>query len=120
MRYSFQRLLFRPSGYRNRETGALNNVGTEGDCWSSSSNVSGSNDAARLYFAAGGVNPLNSWYRATAWSVRCVQHLPERRSLPRPTPNLSGRPESGVAKATVFASEIVDSAIRCPAKNGVL
>ena len=67
--------LFIPAaGYRNG-TGALANVGTEGDCWSSSSGVSGSYYAALLYFYTGSVDPLNGWCRASASSVRCVRNV---------------------------------------------
>ncbi len=64
------------AGYRNRETGALGGIGTEGNYRSSSTAASGSVSAGNLNFTAGNVNPLNGWYRANAYSVRCVQHLP--------------------------------------------
>jgi len=51
----------------------LTNVGIEGDCWSSSSYDSGNNNAGRIYFNAGNVNPVNGWYRSIGFSVRCVQ-----------------------------------------------
>ncbi|WP_304582998.1 hypothetical protein [uncultured Alistipes sp.] len=51
----------------------MNNVGIEGDCWSSSSYASGNNNAGRIYFNAGNVNPVNGWYRSIGFSVRCVQ-----------------------------------------------
>jgi hypothetical protein len=51
----------------------LTNVGIEGDCWSSSSYASGNNNAGRIYFNAGNVNPVNGWYRSIGFSVRCVQ-----------------------------------------------
>lgn len=66
------------AGYRHAATGALTYVGTEGDWWSTSSYASGNHSAGKLNFNAGNVNPLNGWYRASAYSVRCVQHLPER------------------------------------------
>ena len=83
-RYSFQRLSEPPAaGYRNRETGALGGIGTEGNYRSSSTAASGSVSAGNLNFTASNVNPLNTWYRANAYSVRCVQHLhgaaPDRR-----------------------------------------
>ncbi len=75
------------AGYRHWTTGALTNVGIEGDCWSSSSYAAGNNNAGRLNFNSTNVNPLNGWYRAVAWSVRCVQHLQGCSSiLPSPPP----------------------------------
>ncbi|MCM1302443.1 MAG: hypothetical protein NC226_12095 [Bacteroides cellulosilyticus] len=64
------------SGYRNRDTGALTNVGTEGDYWSSSSTAAGSTTPSGLDFNTGYVDPLHSFAgRAHALPVRCVQHL---------------------------------------------
>ncbi len=72
--HSFQRLFLTPAaGYRHRESGALTNVGTEGDWWSSSSYAAGSVNAGNLNFRAGNVNPLNNTSRANGLSVRCVQ-----------------------------------------------
>ena len=65
------------TGYRHRESGALTNVGTEGDVWSSSSAYAGNLNAGNLNFNSGNVNPLNNSNRANAFSVRCVQHLLE-------------------------------------------
>ncbi len=62
-------------GLRNRETGALANVGTNGYYWSSSSRLAGDNNAGNLNFNSGNVNPLNWNNRANGFSVRCVQHL---------------------------------------------
>ncbi len=73
--HSFERLLSIATGYRHRETGALTNVGTEGDVWSSSSRYAGSNNAGNLNFTSSNVNPLNNTNRAYGLSVRCVQHL---------------------------------------------
>lgn len=75
-KYSFQRLLrnCRAAGLRNRETGALANVGTNGYYWSSSSRLAGDYRAGHLYFHSGYVNPLNLNYRAYGLSVRCVQN----------------------------------------------
>ena len=61
------------SGYRHRASGALTNVGTEGDSWSSSPNASGSVNAGNLNFNATNVNPLNSNNRANGFPVRCVR-----------------------------------------------
>ncbi len=63
------------AGIRNRETGALTNVGTNGDYYGSSSFASGNNNASYLTFTASNVNPLNAGTRANGRSVRCVQHL---------------------------------------------
>ncbi|MDE6507877.1 MAG: fibrobacter succinogenes major paralogous domain-containing protein [Alistipes sp.] len=63
------------AGYRNRETGALGGIGTEGNVWSSSSYAAGNINAGRLNFNSGNVNPLNTGNRANGFSVRCVQHL---------------------------------------------
>ena len=74
----FQRLLFRPAaGRRNYSTGALENVGTNGFYWSSSSYNAGNVNAGSLNFNSGNVNPLNNNVRANGFPVRCVQHLPE-------------------------------------------
>ena len=73
--HSSQRLLSIATGYRHRESGALTNVGTEGDVWSSSSAYAGNRNAGNLYFNSGNVNPLNNTNRANGLSVRCVQHL---------------------------------------------
>ena len=62
-------ILCRASGYRNRISGALNNVGTNGNSWSSA--PSGVN-ASNLNFNATNVNPLNSNNRANGFPVRCV------------------------------------------------
>ena len=73
--HSSQRLLPIAAGNRHRESGALTNVGTEGDYWSSSSNYAGSNNAGNLNFRSSNVYPLNNTNRANGLSVRCVQHL---------------------------------------------
>ena len=69
------------SGYRHRETGAMTNVGAEGDLWSSSPNASGNHNAGNLNFNAGNVNPLNGTNRANGFPVRCVQHLRKKSCL---------------------------------------
>ena len=63
------------AGYRHNASGALTNVGTEGDLWSSSSYAAGNVNAGFLNFRSGNVNPLNNTNRAHALSVRCVQYL---------------------------------------------
>jgi len=55
----------------------LANVGTNGEYYSSSSYVTGNNNAGILNFNSTNVNPLNNGARVWARSVRCVQHLPE-------------------------------------------
>ena len=64
------------AGLRFREDGALRNVGTEGNSWSSST-FGGTNPhtAGNLNFIESRVNPLNNTNRANAFPVRCVQHL---------------------------------------------
>ena len=72
--HSDQRLLQVPAaGYRNNDSGQLNNVGSNGYYWSSSPNSSSSNNAGNLNFNSGNVNPLNNNNRANGFSVRCVQ-----------------------------------------------
>ncbi|WP_296006921.1 hypothetical protein [uncultured Alistipes sp.] len=63
------------TGYRSNATGALENVGTNGYAWSSSSYAAGNVNAGMLNFNSGNVNPLNNGNRAIARAVRCVQHL---------------------------------------------
>ncbi|WP_288848387.1 hypothetical protein [uncultured Alistipes sp.] len=53
----------------------MGGIGVEGSSWSSSSYCAGHNDAGRLFFDSGRVNPLNNTNRANGLSVRCVQHL---------------------------------------------
>ena len=62
------------SGNRNYTSGALNNVGTWGGCWSSSP-VSGSANASNMEFYSTYVRPEQSNNRANGFTVRCVQHL---------------------------------------------
>ncbi len=61
------------AGYRNRESGALTNVGSNGYYWSSSSYAAGNINAGNLNFNSGNVYPLNNNNRANGFSVRCVQ-----------------------------------------------
>ena len=56
---------------------ALENVGTNGYAWSSSSYAAGNVNAGMLNFNSGNVNPLNNGNRGHARAVRCVQHLQE-------------------------------------------
>lgn len=59
------------SGYRNRESGGLNNVGSNGNYWSSAANSQ--TNAYNLNFNSGNVNPLNNNNRANGFSVRPVR-----------------------------------------------
>ena len=63
------------AGYRAAASGALTDVGTEGDWWSSSSYAAGSIFAGFLNFRSGNVSPLYNTYRAHALSVRCVRNV---------------------------------------------
>jgi len=59
---------------RERSSGALVNVGTEGDSWSASPNAAGSGNAGYLNFNSNGnVNPLNGNYRSYGFPVRCAR-----------------------------------------------
>jgi len=64
---------FAASGYRNRTSGALTNVGSNGYSWSSSPNSAGSTNAGNLNFNASNVNPFNNNNRANGFPVRCVR-----------------------------------------------
>ncbi|MDE6374978.1 MAG: fibrobacter succinogenes major paralogous domain-containing protein [Alistipes sp.] len=76
LRHSFQRLLYSAaSGYRERVSGALGGVGTNGYAWSSAPYASGNANAGNLNFNSTAVNPLNNNARANGFTVRCVQHL---------------------------------------------
>jgi len=64
--------LFLPAaGYRDHSSGALTNVGTIGDYWSSS-NSSISTNAFHLGIGSGGVNPALGGLRAHGQSIRCI------------------------------------------------
>ena len=52
----------------------MNAVGTNGYAWSSSSYAAGNLSAGYLLFYSGRVNPLNWYYRAFGFPVRCVQN----------------------------------------------
>jgi len=65
-----QWLLFPAAGYRNAGSGALYNVGGNGNYWSASTyNGYGFN----LNFNSSNVYPANYNNRANGFSVRCVQ-----------------------------------------------
>ena len=57
------------AGNRNYNNGSLNNVGTNGNYWSST--VSGTN-SYNLNFNSGSINPSNNNNRANGFSVRCL------------------------------------------------
>ena len=74
--HSFERLLFTPAaGYRARETGILDAVGTGGHWWLSSSFATGNLHAGSLDFGTESVSSLGWLTRSYGVSVRCVQHL---------------------------------------------
>ena len=56
------------SGYRDRTSGGLNNVGSNGNYWSFAPNSQA--NARNLNFNSGNVNPLNNNNRANGFSVR--------------------------------------------------
>jgi uncharacterized protein (TIGR02145 family) len=58
------------AGYRNRSDGSLNDVGTNGNYWSST--VSGTN-SMDLYFNSSGASTGVS-HRAYGLSVRCIKN----------------------------------------------
>ncbi len=60
------------AGNRNRTSGGMNNVGSNGRYWSSS--VTGTN-ARNLNVNSGDVNPANSNNRGNGFSVRCLKDL---------------------------------------------
>ncbi|WP_302585628.1 hypothetical protein [uncultured Alistipes sp.] len=93
------------TGYRNTSTGALSNVGANGNYWSSSSYAAGNPNAGDLNFNSGAVNPLNNPNRANGLSVRCVQHLHGNCFIPSFVFPHSLRP--GVARTTVSASAVL-------------
>ncbi|MEZ3440180.1 hypothetical protein [Alistipes sp.] len=68
-------LFLEAAGLRNRETGALAYVGTEGNVWCSSSYYAGYHSAGYLFFRAGDVRPLDGTSRAYGFAVRCVRNV---------------------------------------------
>ena len=67
--------LFLPAaGLRNVNSGELAFTSSLGYYWSSSPNYGSNNGAGNLGFSSGNVSPLNSYYRAYGFSVRCVQN----------------------------------------------
>jgi hypothetical protein len=65
-------LFFPAAGNRNTSTGVLNNVGLNGNYWSSTTASSG---AFNLNFNSGRVYPANINNRGNGFSVRCVSEL---------------------------------------------
>ncbi len=64
------------AGYLNNDSGALNNVGSNGNCWSVSPNPNNSNNAYNLNFNTNGnVNPVNNNNRSNGYPVRCLQEF---------------------------------------------
>lgn len=71
---------FPGAGYRHRDTGALTNVGGQGNYWSSSRASGTATNASNLNFNnSNGLNPLNENNRANGFSVRCVSALIVKR-----------------------------------------
>ena len=66
------------SGYRNRTSGGLNNVGSNGNWWAFAPNSQ--TNARNLNFNSGNVNPLNNNNRANGfgvWPVRASERHPD-------------------------------------------
>ncbi|MDE5709470.1 MAG: fibrobacter succinogenes major paralogous domain-containing protein [Alistipes sp.] len=63
------------SGYRGYTTGALTNVGTQGDYWSSSPGDATSANADGMWFDSGSMVLMGGTNRSYGFTVRCVQHL---------------------------------------------
>jgi uncharacterized protein (TIGR02145 family) len=61
------------AGYRNNSNGALNNVGSNGNYWSSTWNSN--TNSYNLNFNSSNVNPGNNNNRANGFSVRCVSEF---------------------------------------------
>lgn len=59
------------AGYRNYNNGSLNNAGSNGNYWSSTTN--NSNNAYNMNFNSSNSNPSNNWNRSNGFSVRCLK-----------------------------------------------
>ncbi|GHU68096.1 hypothetical protein FACS189413_04190 [Bacteroidia bacterium] len=71
--FTFYKAIFLPAaGNRNRNTGAMNNVGANGNYWSSS--PTGTN-SFNLNFNSGSINGANTNNRSNGLTVRCVAEL---------------------------------------------
>ena len=68
--YTWNGTFFPASGFRRSSDGTLNNVGSNGYCWSSAANSQ--DNAYNLNFNSGNVNPQNNNNRANGFSVRPV------------------------------------------------
>lgn len=68
------------SGYRNYGSGALNNVGSNGNYWSSA--AASQSNAYNLNFNSSNVYPLNNNKRSNGFSVRPVRAFKARRFYP--------------------------------------
>lgn len=65
--------LYPASGYLNYNSGALTNVGSNGNSWSATPN--GQGNGFNLNFNTSNVNPSNNNNRANGFPVRCVQEF---------------------------------------------
>lgn len=104
-------LAFPASGFRNTVNGgSLWNVSTNCYQWATSSFGMGSLDwkGAFFNFNSGNVNPLNSGYRADAFSVRCVQAFTKTLRL---SCKLIGRECCKLIKEGFAAGWFVNSAV---------
>ena len=61
-------------GYRTSASGAISNVGCNGNLWSCAQYGSGTN-GENLNYNSNNFNPANNNNRATGNAVRCVKHL---------------------------------------------
>ncbi|MFR9606824.1 MAG: hypothetical protein SNG97_06575 [Rikenellaceae bacterium] len=68
------------SGNRNYTTGAMNNVGTNGYCWSASPNSE--TNGYRMNFNSSAVNPANTNNRSNGYQVRPVLELNQTKRTP--------------------------------------
>ena len=67
------------AGNRNRTSGALNNVGSNGNYWTFAPNSQA--NARNLNFNSGNVNPLNNNNRANGLTVRSARELGRRGAM---------------------------------------
>jgi uncharacterized protein (TIGR02145 family) len=69
--YDESKIILAPAGYRNNGDASQNNLGSNGNYWSSSPN---SPNAYNLNFNVSNVNPANNNNRANGFSVRCFKN----------------------------------------------